>query len=135
MDGTAPRKQRHTARRVWQRLIEEHGVDMGESTVRRYVAVVRRRQELPLVEVMVPQHHPLGAEAEVDFGSIHVYVGGMLTELPLFLMRLSASGRGFVRAYLSDAQEVFLDGHVRASIPPTYTWIDPKSTSASAPSG
>jgi transposase len=102
-DGTAPRKQRHTARRVWQRLIEEHGVEVGESTVRRYVAVVRRRQELPLVEVMVPQHHPLGAEAEVDFGSIHVYVGGLLTELPLFLMRLSASGRGFVRAYLSDA--------------------------------
>jgi hypothetical protein len=60
---------------------------------------------------------------------------GRGTELPLFLMRLSASGRGFVRAYLSDAQEVFLDGHVRASIPPTYTWIDPKSTSASAPSG
>ena len=112
-DRTAPRKQRHTARRVWQRLVEEHGVDVGESTVRRYVAEVRRRQELPLVEVMVPQHHPLGAEAEVDFGSIHVYAEGLLTELPVFLMRLSASGRGFVRAYLNDAQEVFLDGHVR----------------------
>jgi transposase len=103
-DRTAPRKQRHTARRVWQRLVDEHGVDVGESTVRRYVAEVRRRQELPLVEVMVPQHHPLGAEAEVDFGSIHVYVDGLLTELPFFLMRLSASGRGFVHAYLSDAQ-------------------------------
>jgi transposase len=113
-DRTAPRKQRHTARRVWQRLVDEHGVDVGESTVRRYVAEVRRRQELPLVEVMVPQHHPLGAESEVDFGSIHVYVDGLLTELPVFLMRLSASGRGFVRAYLSDAQEVFLDGHVQA---------------------
>jgi transposase len=113
-DRTAPCKQRHTARRVWQRLVDEHGVDVGESTVRRYVAEVRRRQELPLVEVMVPQHHPLGAEAEVDFGSIHVYVDGLLTELPLFVMRLSASGRGFVCAYLSDAQEVFLDGHVQA---------------------
>ncbi len=37
-DKTAPRKQRHTARRVWQRLVEEYGADVGESTVRRYVA-------------------------------------------------------------------------------------------------
>ncbi len=34
-DLAAPRKQRHTARRVWQRLVEEHGADVGESTVRR----------------------------------------------------------------------------------------------------
>ena len=72
-DKTAPRKQRHTARRVWQRLVEEHDVVVGESTVRRYVAEVRRRHEVPLVEVMVPQHHPLGEEAEVDFGVISVY--------------------------------------------------------------
>jgi transposase len=113
-DKTAPRKQRHTARRVWQRLVDEHDVEVGESTVRRYVAEVRRRQAVPLIEVMVPQHHPLGAEAEVDFGSIHVYLAGVLTELPLFLMRLSASGGGFVRAYLNECQAVFLDGHVRA---------------------
>jgi hypothetical protein len=67
-DRTAPPKQRHTARRVWQRLVDEHGAAMGESSVRRYVAQVRRRQSIPLVEVMVPQHHRLGAEAEVDFG-------------------------------------------------------------------
>jgi transposase len=113
-DRSAPRKQRHTARRVWQRLVEEHGADIGESTVRRYVAEVRRRQELPLVEVAVPQHHPLGAEAEVDFGTVSVYVAGVLCEARLFIMRLSASGRAFPRAYLNEAQEVFLDGHVRA---------------------
>jgi transposase len=61
-DRAAPRKQRHTARRVWQRLVDEHGAAVGESTVRRYVAEVRRRMEVPLVEVMVPQHHPLGDE-------------------------------------------------------------------------
>jgi hypothetical protein len=61
-DKTAPRKQRHTARRVWQRLVEEHAADVGEFTVRRYVAEVRRRQSVPLIEVMVPQHHPLGME-------------------------------------------------------------------------
>ncbi|HEV1999500.1 MAG TPA: IS21 family transposase, partial [Xanthobacteraceae bacterium] len=113
-DRTAPRKQRHTARRVWQRLVEEHGAVVGESTVRRYVAEVRRRIEVPLVEVMVPQHHPLGEEAEVDFGTISVYLAGLLVDVPMFIMRLSASGRAYPRAYLNEAQEVFLDGHVRA---------------------
>jgi transposase len=113
-DRSAPRKQRHTARRVWQRLVAEHDAQVGESTVRRYVAEVRARQEFGLLEVMVPQQHPLGEEAEVDFGSISVYLGGLLVDVELFVMRLSASGRSFPRAYLNQAQEVFLDGHVRA---------------------
>jgi transposase len=113
-DATAPRKQRHTARRVWQRLVEEHGAQVGESTVRRYVAEVRRRGEVPLVEVMVPQHHPLGEEAETDFGTVRAIVAGVPLDVSLFVMRLSASGKGFARAYLNEAQEVFLDGHVQA---------------------
>lgn len=113
-DRAAPRKQRHTARRVWQRLVAEHDAAVGESTVRRYVAEVRRRSEVPLVEVMVPQHHPLGEEAEVDFGTAGVYLAGTLVEVSMFVIRLSASGRSYTRAYLNEAQEVFLDGHVRA---------------------
>ena len=113
-DRTAPRKQRHTARRVWQRLVEEHDAVVGESTVRRYVAEVRRRIDVALVEVMVPQRHPLGEEAEVDFGTASVYLAGMLVDVSMFVIRLSASGRGYTRAYLNEAQEVFLDGHVRA---------------------
>ena len=67
----APRKQRHTARRVWQRLVAEHGATLSEVTVSRYVA--RRKVELGLdrVEVVVPQTHPPGAEAEVDFGEFY----------------------------------------------------------------
>src|SRR5439155_15689896 len=84
------------------------------SAVGRHVAEGRRRRTVPLVEVLVPQRHVLGEEGEVDFGSISVYLAGLLTELPLFIMRLSASGRAFPRAYLNEAQEVFLDGHVRA---------------------
>ena len=70
-DRDAPRKQRHTARRVWQRLVAEHGATLAEVTVSRYVA--RRRVELGLdrVEVAVPQTHPPGAEAEVDFGEFY----------------------------------------------------------------
>jgi transposase len=113
-DRSAPRKQRHTARRVWQRLVEEHRAQVGESTVRRYVAEAKARHEIPPVKVMVPQHHPLGAESEVDFGTSSVYLAGLLTQVHLFVMRLSASGRGYPRAYLNESQEVFLDGHVRA---------------------
>jgi transposase len=113
-DRSAPPKQRHTARRVYQRLVEEHGAVVGESTVRRYVAQMRRRHEVPLVEVMIPQRHPLGDEAEADFGTIAVYLAGLLVDVQLFIMRLSASGRAFPRAYLNEGQEVFLDGHVRA---------------------
>ncbi|MDQ3145904.1 MAG: IS21 family transposase [Actinomycetota bacterium] len=113
-DRSVPRKQRHTSRRVWQRLVEEHNVTVAESTVRGYVAEVRRRIEVPLVEVMVPQHHPLGDEAEVDFGTATVYLAGLAVDVSMFIMRLSASGRSYPRAYLNEAQEVFLDGHARA---------------------
>jgi hypothetical protein len=87
----APRTQRHTARRVRQRLVDEHGAEVGESTVRRYVGEARRGQPAVLREVTVPQSHPLGAEAEVDFGNVSFYLNGLLTEGWMFVMRLSAS--------------------------------------------
>ena len=113
-DEAAPKKQRHTARRVWQRLVEEHGADVGESTVRRYVAEARRRRPVAVAEVKVPQTHPPGEEAEVDFGRVGFVLGGVPTEGWMFVLRLSASGKGFHRVYLNQAQEVFLDAHVRA---------------------
>src|SRR5437762_3304980 len=80
-DRDVPRKQRHTARRVWQRLVAEHGATLAEVTVSRYVA--RRRAELGLdnIEVMVPQIHEPGAEAEVDFGEFHAMFAGALAKL------------------------------------------------------
>ena len=60
--------------------------------MRRFVAEVRARQELALAEVAVPQHHPLGQEAEVDFGTATVILAGAATAVQLFIMRLSASG-------------------------------------------
>jgi hypothetical protein len=75
-DRDVPRKQRHTARRIWQRLVAEQGATLAEVTVSRYVA--RRRMQLGLdrVEVAVPQTHPPGAEAEVDFGEFHAIISG-----------------------------------------------------------
>jgi transposase len=113
-DRDAPRKQRHTARRIWQRLVAEHGATLAEVTVSRYVA--RRRAELGLgrVEVMVPQAHLPGAEAEVDFAEFHAQVAGALIKLWMFVMRLSCSGRAFHVAFATQAQEAFLEGHVLA---------------------
>lgn len=67
-DQQAPRKQRHTARRMWQRLVAEHGATMSESTVTRYARHRRSESGLVEIEVTVPQTHLPAAEAEVDFG-------------------------------------------------------------------
>jgi transposase len=100
-DKDVPRKQRHTARRVWQRLVAEHGATLSEVTVSRYVA--RRRTELGLdrVEVAVPQAHLPGAEAEVDFGEFYASIAGTLLKLWMFVLRLSCSGRAFHVAFAS----------------------------------
>ena len=113
-DRQVPRKQRHTARRVWQRLVAEHGATCSEVTVSRYVA--RRRAELGFehVDVAVPQEHPPGAEAEVDFGEFHAMIAGAMLKLWLFVLRLSCSGRAFHVAFATQAQEAFLEGHVLA---------------------
>jgi len=113
-DQDVPRKQRHTARRVWQRLVAEHGATCSEVTVSRYVA--RRRVELGVVdvEVCIPQTHPPGAEAEVDFGEFYCLVAGQQVKCWMFVMRLSNSGRAFHAAFGTQAQEAFLEGHVLA---------------------
>ena len=113
-DLQVPRKQRHTARRVWQRLVEEHGAEVAESTVRPFVAAVRRELANETSRVAVPQTKALGAEAEVDFGEFRAYLDGTLTRCWMFVMRLSASGRAFHVAFTNEATEAFLEGHVRA---------------------
>lgn len=113
-DQKVPRKQRHTARRVWQRLVAEHGATVSEVTVSRHVA--RRRVELGLisVDVAIPQTHLPGAEAEVDFGEFLAVIGGTPVKCWLFVMRLSHSGRAFHVSFGTQAQEAFLEGHVLA---------------------
>jgi transposase len=113
-DLEAPKKQRHTARRIWQRLIDEHGADLSESSVRHYVASAKGRRPIVAAQVMVPQTHPLGYESEVDFGAVSFYLSGQLTSAWMYVMRLSASGKGFHRVYANQAQEAFIDGHDRA---------------------
>jgi transposase len=113
-DRQAPAKQRHTGRRIWQRLCDEHGAVVAESTVRNYVSV--RRRELANVTrlVTVPQLHDPGEEAEVDFGEIWCWLEGSRVKCWMFVMRLSASGKAVHCVYATQSQEAFFDGHVEA---------------------
>ena len=117
-DTTAPRKQRHTARRILARLVEEHGAeDLSYSTVRDYVRIRRAQIDVEAgrrVEVFVPQEHAPGAEAEVDFGEVWVILNGLKTKCHMFVFRLSRSGKAIHRVYPTQAQEAFLEGHIEA---------------------
>ena len=113
-DMAAPPKQRHTARRVWQRLVDEHDARVSESAVRRFVAVARAELACAVADVAIVQEHPPGGEAEVDFGEFTATVDGTSVRLWLFVARLSYSGRGFVAAFGHQAQEAFFAGHVGA---------------------
>jgi transposase len=117
-DLDAPRKQRHTARRVLARLVDEHqAVEVSYSTVRDYIA--RRRPEIAIeagrtsADGFVPQTHPAGAEGEVDFADLWVVLRGV-KKTQLFTLRLSHSGKAIHRAFPTQAQEAFLEGHVYA---------------------
>ena len=113
VDRTAPRKQRHTAKRIADRLAEEHGVVIAGSTMRDHVR--KRRRELGLAaEGFCEQVHDPGVTAEVDWGEATVSLAGVLTVLGLFLMRSCFSGATFVMAFESQCQQAFFEGHVHA---------------------
>jgi transposase len=113
-DLEAPRRQRHTAKRVHERLVDECGAGVSERQVRRYVRERRRTLGLPVDEVFVPLCHEPGVEAEVDWGRASVVIAGVLTEVFLFLMRACFSGACFVAAFPRETQQAFLEAHVQA---------------------
>jgi hypothetical protein len=78
-DKKAPPKQRHTAKRIWERLRDEQGATVAFSTVRGYVGEHRRVLANIARVVMIPQLHAAGEEAEVDFGELWCSLEGTLT--------------------------------------------------------
>ena len=111
-DRQAPRKQRHTAQRIWQRIgLERPGATVSASTVRRYVR--RRRAELGQVarETFVPQVYEWGDEAQVDWYDAQVEVAGERRAVHIFAMRSMASGGAFHVAYFHATQQAFLEAH------------------------
>jgi transposase len=113
-DRDAPRKQRHTARRIWERLVDEQDATVSESSVRRYVRAIRRELHLDHRDVPIVAHHLPGEEAQVDFGLAEVILGGERTQVAVFELRLSHSGVALHIAFGSEGQEAFLEGHVTA---------------------
>jgi len=103
-----PKKQRHTAKRIFERLREE-GYTGGYTQVKEAVRQLRRTSQ----EVFFPLRHDPG-EAQVDFGDALVKVQGQLTKVVFFVLALPYSDALFVAAYPRECTETFQDGHVRA---------------------
>ncbi len=106
-DQTAPVKQRHTAKRIFERLRDEHGFAGGYTVVKDYVRISRARGR----ETFVPLSHPPG-HAQVDFGEAVAVIGGVRQKLHFFCMDLPQSDACFVKAYPRETTEAFLDGHI-----------------------
>jgi len=105
-DKLRPKKQRHTAKRIFERLREEHGFTGGYTIVKDYVRVKRLRSR----EMFVPLYHPPG-HGQADFGEALAVIGGVEMKVHFFCVDLPHSDDMFVKAYPAETTEAFLDGH------------------------
>lgn len=106
-DKTAPKKQHHTAKRIYERLKQEKGFQGAESTIRRLVSQLRPRD----TEVYIPLAFSPGEAVQVDWGTAIVYLGGKRKTAHLFCARLCNSCAPFVMAFPVERQETFLEAH------------------------
>ncbi len=110
-DKQAPRKQRHTARRIYNRLVEEEGYSGSERTIRLVVADLKNK---PAAKASIPLVFQPGLDAQVDFGESYADIDGQRVKLHGFEMRLNYSRKKFIQYFPSTDKEAFLEGHVRA---------------------
>ena len=103
------RKQRHSAKRIYDRLRDEYGFDGRYTIVKDYV----REHRLRTREMFVPLSHPPG-HAQCDFGEAWAVIGGVKRKIHFFVLDLPHSDAMFVRAYPAETTEAFCDGHVSA---------------------
>jgi transposase len=108
-DQGRPAKQRHTSKRLFERLGDEHGYRGGQTIVKDYVHAARQRQR----EMFVPLRHDPG-HAQADFGEALAVIGGVERRIHVFAMDLPHSDAGFVQAYPAETTEAFCAGHVAA---------------------
>jgi len=108
-DRDAPMKQRHSAKRIFERLRDEHGFAGGYTVVKDHVRVCRAQAR----ETFVPLSHPPG-HGQVDFGEALAVIGGVRQKIHFFCLDLPQSDACFVKAYPRETTEAFLDGHVSA---------------------
>ena len=108
-DSKVPRKQRHTAKRIFERLKDEYGFDGQYTIVKDYVRERGRQTQ----EMFVPLSHPPG-HAQCDFGEAVAIVGGVERKVHYCVLDLPHSDGCFVKAYPAETTEAFLEGHVSA---------------------
>jgi len=108
-DKARPKKQQHTAKRIFERLRDEYAFTGGITIVKDYVAGVQRRAQ----EMFVPLVHPPG-HAQADFGEALAIIGGVEQKIHYFAYDLPHSDANFVVAYPAETTEAFCDGHVQA---------------------
>ena len=106
-DKALPRKQRHTAKRIWERL-RDAGFTGGYTIVKDEVRRLTQRGQ----EVFVPLIHRPG-EAQVDFGEALVKMNGRLRKVAFMVMALPYSDADFVMAFERECTETFWEGHVQ----------------------
>ncbi len=109
-DKAAPRKQRHTAKRIFERL-KGAGYEGSERAIRQMVAEIKNK---PATAASVPLVFQPGKDAQVDFGESYAKLGGEEVKLHGFEMRLNFSRKKFVAFFQTTDKEAFLEGHVRA---------------------
>lgn len=108
-DRLVPKKQRHTSKRIFERLRDEHGFAGGITIVKDYIYAARQRQR----EMFVPLAHPPG-HAQADFGEALAVIGGVERKIHFLVMDLPHSDACFVKAYPAETTEAFCDAHVAA---------------------
>ncbi len=113
-DKSAPKKQRHTATRVYHRLVNEEGYKGGETTVRQYVRLAKMRFGTAGNKAFIPLEPDCGKEAEADWGGAVAIIGEEWVRLKFFCMRSKYSGKHFVRFYPCERQAAFFDAHMQA---------------------
>lgn len=113
-DRDAPKKQRHTAQRVYDRLVDEYGFSGSDSTVRHYVRQAKIRLGSNTHAVFIPLEPDVGREAEVDWGTATALLSGEQIKVKFFCMRSKYSGKHFVRCYPCERQQAFFDAHLYA---------------------
>lgn len=103
------RKQQHTARRIYQRLVHEKNFTGGESTVRAYVRELKEKAQ----EAFVPLAFQPGEAMQIDWGEATIWLSGKKLVVYLFCARLCYSDAPFVAAYRRQNSESFLDALIR----------------------
>lgn len=102
------KKQKHTARRIYDRLVDEQDFKGGESTIRQVVAELRQKT----AKAFIPLSYEPGEAVQIDWGEATIYLQGKKMKVNLFCMRQCYSADIFVKAYFRQNEESFLEGNV-----------------------